>query len=129
MAALFRQSPRPQLSGGSSLPLTIRPPPVSPPLAPLPQPPPEHTDPLFPPLPFYGPATPARYLQSLVFRATSGVISLCFLAVIVLGALAESIPPLAADRWARLRGRDPDVARPFAAIESDCRYRAGVAGP
>ncbi|KAL6903085.1 triglyceride lipase-cholesterol esterase [Trichoderma evansii] len=54
--------------------------------------PPSHTNPLFPPLPLYGPPTLLRNIQCYFFRATSFVLSLEFLGVIVLGSLFTSIP-------------------------------------
>ncbi|KAI5776098.1 Alpha/Beta hydrolase protein [Geopyxis carbonaria] len=80
---------------------------------------PAFTDPLFPPLPVYGPATPLRRLQCLFFRASSGVLSLAFLGVIVMGAVAETLPGAAARAWERVRGRDPDRGRPFLAVERE----------
>ncbi|KAL6871902.1 Alpha/Beta hydrolase protein [Trichoderma novae-zelandiae] len=56
--------------------------------------PPSHTNPLFPPLPLYGPPTWLRNVQCWFFRLTSFVLSLDFLGVIVLGALFTSIPSL-----------------------------------
>jgi hypothetical protein len=75
------------------------------------------TDPLFPPVPVYGPATPLRRAQCAVFRLSSGVLSLCFLGVVVLGAVFESVPEYVLRWWELLRRRDPDRDRPFAAIE------------
>jgi pimeloyl-ACP methyl ester carboxylesterase len=78
------------------------------------------TDPLFPPVPVYGPAIPLRRAQCAVFRITSGVLSLCFLGVVVLGAVFESVPEYVLWWWERLlRRRDPDRDRPFAAIEKE----------
>lgn len=54
--------------------------------------PPSHTNPLFPPLPLYGPPSLLRNIQCYLFRATSFVLSLEFLGVIVLGSLFTSIP-------------------------------------
>ncbi|KAL7921068.1 alpha/beta-hydrolase [Trichoderma austrokoningii] len=54
--------------------------------------PPSHTNPLFPPLPLYGPPSLLRNIQCYFFRATSFVLSLQFLGVIVLGSLFTSIP-------------------------------------
>ncbi|KAL7274353.1 hypothetical protein RUND412_002747 [Rhizina undulata] len=80
---------------------------------------PTHTNPLFPPLPVYGPPTPFRRIQCMIFRATSGVLSLCFLAVVVMGAFTMSIPIVSRDIWCRLHGKDPDALRPFYEIEKD----------
>jgi pimeloyl-ACP methyl ester carboxylesterase len=75
--------------------------------------PPSHTNPLFPPLPLYGPATFFRDIQCAAFRVSSFFLSLAFLAVIVLGALFTSIPP--SFRWVfyKLTFRNPDKKRPF----------------
>ncbi|RFU76173.1 triglyceride lipase-cholesterol esterase [Trichoderma arundinaceum] len=54
--------------------------------------PPSHTNPLFPPLPLYGPPSFLRNIQCWLFRITSFVLSLEFLGVIVLGSLFTSIP-------------------------------------
>lgn len=75
--------------------------------------PPHRTNPLFPPLPTYGPPTLLRNLQCLIFRASSAVLSLCFLLVIVLGAFFTGIPNVASYIWDRVRLRDPDEKRPF----------------
>ncbi|KAF8246110.1 alpha/beta-hydrolase, partial [Wilcoxina mikolae CBS 423.85] len=78
---------------------------------------PAFTDPLFPPLPVYGPATALRRLQCVVFRAVSGMLSLCFLAVVVMGAVVESVPEVVGRRLLRMRGVDPDSRRPFIEVE------------
>ncbi|KAA8915013.1 Alpha/Beta hydrolase protein [Sphaerosporella brunnea] len=75
------------------------------------------TDPLFPPVPVYGPATPLRRAQCAVFRVSSGILSLCFLLVVVLGAIFESIPEFVLRWWALCSYRDLDADRPFAALE------------
>ncbi|PKK53558.1 hypothetical protein CI102_2040 [Trichoderma harzianum] len=54
--------------------------------------PPSHTNPLFPPLPLYGPPSLLRNIQCWFFRSTSFVLSMEFLGVIVLGSLFTSIP-------------------------------------
>ncbi|KAL7786764.1 Alpha/Beta hydrolase protein [Trichoderma ceciliae] len=54
--------------------------------------PPSHTNPLFPPLPLYGPPSLLRNMQCLSFRVISFGLSLGFLGVIVLGSLFTSIP-------------------------------------
>jgi hypothetical protein len=84
---------------------------------------PAFTDPLFPPLSVYGPTTLPRRLQCLVFRVTSGVLSLCFLAVVVLGAGAESLPVGFARWWRRVKGEDPDRDRPFIKEERERAMR------
>ncbi|KAK1600090.1 sterol esterase [Colletotrichum navitas] len=75
--------------------------------------PPSHTNPLFPPLPLYGPPSLLRDLQCLIFRVTAFFLSLAFLGVIVLGALFTSIPPLCTHIFYRLTLQNPDKKRPF----------------
>ena len=75
--------------------------------------PPFHTNPLFPPLPLYGPPSLFRDVQCLIFRFSSFFLSLAFLAVIVLGALFTSIAPFAQRVWQKVTFRDPDADRPF----------------
>jgi len=75
--------------------------------------PPSHTNPLFPPLPLYGPPSILRSIQCRVFRVSSFFLSLSFLGVIVLGSLFTSIPPMCRSIWYRITGRDPDASRPF----------------
>ncbi|KAL8423093.1 hypothetical protein RB596_003358 [Gaeumannomyces avenae] len=75
--------------------------------------PPSHTNPLFPPLPLYGPPSFWRNVQCTTFRVTSFFLSLAFLGVIVLGALFTSIPPLCGRIVKRLMLRDPDAKRVF----------------
>jgi len=79
--------------------------------------PPSHTNPLFPPLPLYGPPSLLRDIHCYVFRVSSFFLSLAFLAVIVLGSLFTSIPPSLCQLWLRLTLRDPDATRPFYAEE------------
>ena len=71
------------------------------------------TNPLFPELPLYGPPTLIRDLQCLSFRCSSAVLSLAFLAVIVLGSAFTSIPLMFRHVGMRLRLKDPDSRRPF----------------
>lgn len=71
------------------------------------------TDPLFPPLPMYGPPNLIRNIQCLVFRASSAVLSTCFLLAIVLGALFTSVPDLCRRIWLRATFRNPDKRRRF----------------
>ncbi|KAI5857834.1 Alpha/Beta hydrolase protein [Tricharina praecox] len=80
---------------------------------------PAFTDPLFPPVPVYGPATPLRRLQCAVFRVTSGILSLSFLGVVVMGAIAESLPEFLLRRWKRVTLEDPDQGRLFRDIEME----------
>lgn len=79
--------------------------------------PPSRTNPLFPPLPMYGPPTPARTLQCWYFRACSSVLSLCFLMVIVLGAIFDGIPRVFKNAVVHATGGNPDEKRPFYAEE------------
>ncbi|KAK4185517.1 sterol esterase 2 [Podospora australis] len=79
--------------------------------------PPTHTNPLFPPLPLYGPPSILRHVQCLVFRVSSFFLSLDFLGVIVLGALFTSIGPSIQNLWQRATFRNPDEKRPFYAEE------------
>ncbi|KAI5459829.1 Alpha/Beta hydrolase protein [Mariannaea sp. PMI_226] len=75
--------------------------------------PPSHTNPLFPPLPLYGPPSLLRKIQCLVFRVSAFFLSLAFLGVIVLGALFTSIPLVWKKLFYRLTFRDIDKSRPF----------------
>jgi pimeloyl-ACP methyl ester carboxylesterase len=68
--------------------------------------PPSSTNPLFPPLPLWGPPTFLRNIQCTTFRVSSFFLSLAFLAVIVLGALFTSM-------FYHLTCRDIDANRPF----------------
>ncbi|KAF3769042.1 alpha/beta-hydrolase, partial [Cryphonectria parasitica EP155] len=75
--------------------------------------PPSHTNPLFPPLPLYGPPSIVRDLQCATFRVSSFFLSMSFLGVIVLGSLFTSIPTVVRNAWLRLTFRNPDRDRPF----------------
>lgn len=75
--------------------------------------PPSHTNPLFPPLPLYGPPSILRNIQCMMFRVSSFFLSAAFLGVIVLGALFTSIPIVCSNTWMRLTLRNPDAQRPF----------------
>ncbi|KAI9731075.1 MAG: hypothetical protein M1818_007932 [Claussenomyces sp. TS43310] len=75
--------------------------------------PPSRTNPLFPPLPLYGPRSVMRDIQCMTFRVSSAVLSLAFLGVIVLGSAFTSIPRTLRHIWLRLTFRDPDIQRPF----------------
>jgi pimeloyl-ACP methyl ester carboxylesterase len=75
--------------------------------------PPSRTNPLFPPLPLYGPSSLVRDLQCLTFRTTSFFLSIGFLGIIVLGSAFTSIPLMFQHIWLRLTFRDPDARRPF----------------
>ncbi|KAI1368015.1 Alpha/Beta hydrolase protein [Xylaria arbuscula] len=78
-----------------------------------------HTNPLFPPLPLYGPPSILRDLQCWIFRFSSFFLSAAFLGVIVLGALFTSIPTVCTTIWLRLTFRNPDALRPL--IEEENR--------
>ena len=75
--------------------------------------PPSHTNPLFPPLPLYGPSSRARDMQCLFFRISSFFLSLAFLGAIVAGSLVTSIPKVSKRIFYRLTLRDIDKTRPF----------------
>ena len=75
--------------------------------------PPSRTNPLFPPLPLYGPPSIWRNLQCRIFRVTSFFLSLGFLAVIVLGSAFTSVPMMFRHIGMRMRFKDPDSRRPF----------------
>ncbi|GAM90494.1 hypothetical protein ANO11243_085380 [Dothideomycetidae sp. 11243] len=72
-----------------------------------------HTNPLFPPLPLYGPPSIFRSLQCYFFRFTSFFLSLGFLLVIILGAIFTRIPIILGSMWKRATLRDPNSGRPF----------------
>ena len=75
--------------------------------------PPSYTNPLFPPLPMYGPPTLLREVQCYLFRISSFIGSTCFLLVIVLGCAFTSIPTIISSTWKRLKFQDPQAGRPF----------------
>ncbi|KAH7326360.1 Alpha/Beta hydrolase protein [Stachybotrys elegans] len=75
--------------------------------------PPSHTNPLFPPLPLYGPPSILRDIQCMAFRVSAFFLSLAFLLAIVLGALFTSIPSMARTIWYRITFRNPDKKRPL----------------
>jgi pimeloyl-ACP methyl ester carboxylesterase len=75
--------------------------------------PPAHTHPLFPPLPLYGPSSLLRTLQCQTFRVVSFWLSLSFLGVIIMGSCVNGISSGLRNMWARFKGRDLDVERPF----------------
>ena len=83
--------------------------------------PPSRTNPLFPPLPLYGPPSLLRNLQCHIFRVTSFFLSFAFLAVIVLGSAFTSIPLMFRHIGMRLRFKDPDSRRPFYELEKKKR--------
>ena len=71
------------------------------------------TNPLFPDLPLYGPPSLLRDVHCLCFRVSSAILSLAFLAVIVLGSISTSIPLMLRHIGIRLTFRNPDARRPF----------------
>lgn len=75
--------------------------------------PPARTNPLFPPLPLYGPSSITREIQCWTFRTTSFFLSIGFLGIIVLGSAFTSIPLMCQHIWLRITFRDPDARRPF----------------
>ena len=75
--------------------------------------PPSSTNPLFPPLPLYGPPTLVRNLHCAFFRVSSFFLSLSFLGVIVLGSAFTSIPLMFRYVGLRLTFRNPNACRPF----------------
>ncbi|RAO67378.1 uncharacterized protein BHQ10_003390 [Talaromyces amestolkiae] len=75
--------------------------------------PPAHTHPLFPPLPLYGPSSLLRTLQCQTFRVVSFWLSLSFLGVIIIGSCVNGIRPGIRKLWARVRGKNLDMERPF----------------
>ena len=74
---------------------------------------PYRTNPLFPPLPLYGPPSIMRDLQCFALRLSSAFLSLAFLGVIVLGSAFTSIPLVFKHVAIRLTGGKPDARRPF----------------
>lgn len=89
--------------------------------------PPSKTNPLFPPLPMYGPPTLLRRIHCWCFRVSSAVLSLCFLLVIILGSVFTSIPLAARYVWMRGTFRNPDSRRPFHQEEERRRRARRVA--
>lgn len=75
------------------------------------------TNPLFPPLPLYGPPTVRRTIQCMFFRATSTVLSLCFLLAIVCGAIVDAVPKILEGTTKKPMLQDPKKHRPFYAEE------------
>lgn len=75
--------------------------------------PPPRTNPLFPPLPLYGPASALQSLQCFTFRFSSFFLSLTFLGTIVLGSIFTSLPSLLRHVGMRLTFRDPSKGRKF----------------
>lgn len=75
--------------------------------------PPSSTNPLFPPLPLYGPPSLMRDVQCLFFRVSSFFLSLAFLLAIVMGAVVTSVPLVAKKIWFKITFRNLDAKRPF----------------
>ncbi|KAI9847370.1 MAG: hypothetical protein M1837_002558 [Sclerophora amabilis] len=75
--------------------------------------PPSRTNPLFPPLPLYGPSSFARSVQCMSFRISAFFLSLTFLGIIVLGSAFTSIPLMFRHIGLRLTFRNPNARRPF----------------
>lgn len=75
--------------------------------------PPPRTNPLFPPLPLYGPASALQSLQCFTFRVSSFFLSLTFLGTIVLGSVFTSLPSLLRHVGMRLMFMDPCKGRKF----------------
>ena len=75
--------------------------------------PPSRTHPLFPELPLYGPPSLLRDIQCIGFRICSAILSLSFLAVIVLGSAFTSIPLMFRYVGLRLIFRNPNARRPY----------------
>lgn len=71
------------------------------------------TNPLFPPVPVYGPPGALRNLQCFAFRVSSFILSLAFLLVISMGALFTSIPLMFKYLLRIVTFRDPNKYRPF----------------
>ncbi|KAB2574509.1 Sterol esterase 2 [Lasiodiplodia theobromae] len=80
------------------------------------------TNPLFPPLPVYGPPGLLRNLQCFSFRVSSAILSFLFLYVIMLGSIFTSIPLLFQYLWRVITFRDPHMYRPF--YEEEKRRKA-----
>lgn len=75
--------------------------------------PPSHTNPLFPPLPLYGPPSLLRDAKCLFFRISSFTLSLAFLGTIVFASMLTTIPGLANRVFHALTLRNIDTQRPF----------------
>jgi hypothetical protein len=71
------------------------------------------TNPLFPPLPLYGPPSLLRHLECYSFRISSFFLSLTFLGTIVVGSIFASLPMLLRHIGMRLILRNPDARRIF----------------
>lgn len=74
---------------------------------------PSSTNPMFPPVPVYGPPSTLRKLHCVQLRVWSAILSFCFLLVIILGAAFTSIPIVTTYIWILMKGQNPDKRRPF----------------
>ena len=75
--------------------------------------PPSRTNPLFPPLPMYGPPSPMRTLQCWFFRVVSAFLSLGFLLAICAGAAVDGVPRCLRYVKQMAMLQDPKKKRPF----------------
>jgi pimeloyl-ACP methyl ester carboxylesterase len=75
--------------------------------------PPTRTNPLFPPLPMYGPPSAMRIAQAFLFRISSAILSFLFLLVIILGAFFTSIPEVFKRVYFSVALGDSAKKRPF----------------
>ncbi|TWU73509.1 hypothetical protein ED733_002093 [Metarhizium rileyi] len=80
---------------------------------------PSHIDPLFPPLPLYGPPSWKNKLKCLLIRISAAFLSLAFLNFFVLGSLMTSIPKGIKKIIYKLTLRDVKELRLF--HEEECR--------
>ncbi|KAF2674657.1 alpha/beta-hydrolase [Microthyrium microscopicum] len=71
------------------------------------------TNPLFPPLPMYGPPRLMHHVQYRLFRLSSAILSFLFLLVIILGAIFTSAPIACRRVWRELTRKDPYKDRIF----------------
>lgn len=75
---------------------------------------PAFVEPLFPPLPLYGPPNLLRQFQLWLLRFLSFWLTLGFLLVIILGAIfTVLVPKYTCRAWQHMLGRDPDRYRKF----------------
>ena len=75
--------------------------------------PPSKTNPLFPPLPIYGPPSRLRVVQCYHFRATAAVLSFGFLLVIICGAILNAVRRGVANTIQRSDLKASKSSRPF----------------
>lgn len=75
--------------------------------------PPSRTNPLFPPLPMYGPPSSLRTLQCWFFRFSASILSFGFLMAIVVGAIVESVPRILKNMKTIMMLQNPRKQRPF----------------